>query len=103
MANFIVFLFSTGVGFGVRCIQAFMFIPMWKWVITPIFGLAVPGYWLMVGLLVILPLATLRISYDDVANSGDRTPSQLAVYSLISGVTHIIVTAVGFCALAIIF
>ena len=103
MANFVVFLFSIFVGFGARCIQAFMVLPMWAWVITPIFGLAVPSYWLMVGLLILIPLFTLRISYDDVAGSSDREPSQLAVYSLISALTHIIITFVAYCVLSFIF
>lgn len=103
MAKLFVFLFSVGVSFGTRCINALMFIPMWKWVVTPAFGIAVPGYWLVVGLLTMIGLLHINITFDDVFNSDGRDADKLVVYALTAGLTHVVVTGASFCVLGLIF
>lgn len=103
MAKLFVFLFSVGVSFGTRCINAFMFIPMWKWVVTPAFGIVVPGYWLVVGLLTMIGLIQIHITYNDVFESESREPGALVVYALTAGLTQVVVTGVSFCVLGLIF
>lgn len=44
---------------------AFVATVLWGWFVTPQFGLAVPGIWVMFGLLVLLRLPTMKPSDDD--------------------------------------
>lgn len=96
MEKFVVWITTTIIGFGTRCVNAFMLVPMWSWVITPVFGIVAPTYWMMVALTYIVSVVTIKVTLKDVREASDVTGQELFVASMMAALTHIMITASSF-------
>ena len=74
----IVYVVSTIFGFIAASVKAACMIPLWGWFITPLVGVAAPGFWALVGLFYITALfhpvhireEDVKADFDDAAKRG---------------------------------